>query len=138
MSRAQWDIAFDDSPSLDDFTEIAEAALAEIPAEFRRHIDGVGLRIEDWPDQGTLSRMRIRHPLGLLGLYSGLPLGYKQAGAVVQHVDMIFLYREPILAHWRARGGRLKDIVKHVLVHEIGHHFGLSDADMERIESEAE
>ena len=138
MSRAQWDIAFDDSPSLDAFTEIAEAALAEIPAEFRRHIDGVGLRIEDWPDQGTLRRMRIRHPLGLLGLYSGLPIGYKQAGAVVHHVDMIFLYREPILAHWRARRGRLKDIVKHVLVHEIGHHFGLSDSDMERIESEAE
>jgi predicted Zn-dependent protease with MMP-like domain len=138
MSRTQWGIAFDDNPSLDDFTEIAEAALAEIPAEFRRHIGGVGLRIEDWPDQGTLRRMRIRHPLGLLGLYSGLPLGHKHAGAVVHHVDMIFLYREPILAHWRARGGRLKDMVKHVLVHEIGHHFGLSDADMERIESEAE
>jgi predicted Zn-dependent protease with MMP-like domain len=123
-------------PSLDEFTEIAEAALAEVPAEFRRHIQGVGLRIEDWPDQGTLNRMRIRHPLGLLGLYSGLPLGFKQAGAVVQHVDMIFLYREPILAHWRSRGGRLSDIVKHVLVHEIGHHFGLSDADMARIETE--
>jgi predicted Zn-dependent protease with MMP-like domain len=142
MSRAQWSIAVDDSPSLDEFTELAEAALGEIPAEFRLHIEGVGLRIEDWPDQDTLRRMRIGHPLGLLGLYSGLPIGYKQAGAVVQHVDMIFLYREPILAHWRARGGRLKgplkDLVKHVLVHEIGHHFGLSDADMERIESDAE
>jgi predicted Zn-dependent protease with MMP-like domain len=143
MSRTQWGIALDDGPSLDDFTEIAEAALAEIPAEFRRHIQGVGLRIEDRPDQWTLRRMRIGHPLGLLGLYSGLPLGHKQAGAVVQHVDMIFLYREPILAYWRSRGGpsgggRLKDIVKHVLVHEIGHHFGLSDADMERIEREAE
>jgi len=143
MDRTQWGIAVEDGPSLDDFTELAEAALAEIPSEFRRHIQGVGLRIEDWPDQGTLRRMRIRHPLGLLGLYSGLPIGYKQAGAVVQHVDMIFLYREPILAHWRqmggpSRGGRLKDIVKHVLVHEIGHHFGLSDADMERIESEAD
>ena len=138
MSRAQWGIAVDDSPSLDEFTELAEAALSEIPAEFRRHIDGVGLRVEDWPDQWTLRRMRIGHPLGLLGLYSGLPIGHKQAGAVVQHVDMIFLYREPILAHWRSRGGRLKDMVKHVLVHEIGHHFGLSDADMERIESEPE
>ena len=138
MSRAQWGTVFDDEPSLDDFTEIAEAALAEIPAEFRRHIEGVALRIYDWPDQGTLRQMRIGHPLGLLGLYRGLPIGYKQAGAVVHHVDMIFLYREPILTHWRARGGRLKDIVKHVLVHEIGHHFGLSDADMERIESEAD
>ena len=129
-------------PSLDDFAEIAEAALAEIPEDFKRHIQGVALRIDDWPDQGTLRQMRIRHPLGLLGLYRGLPIGFKQAGAVVQHVDMIFLYREPILAHWRAQGGhrgaQLKDMVKHVLVHEIGHHFGLSDADMERIESEPE
>ena len=122
-------------PSLDDFAEIADAALAEIPEDFKRHIDGVALRIDDWPDQGTLRQMRIRHPLGLLGLYRGLPIGFKQAGAVVQHVDMIFLYREPILAHWRARRGRLKDIVKHVLVHEIGHHFGLSDADMDTIEA---
>jgi predicted Zn-dependent protease with MMP-like domain len=126
-------------PSLDDFAEIAEAALAEIPEDFKRHIDGVALRIDDWPDQGTLRQMRIRHPLGLLGLYRGLPIGFKQAGAVVQHVDMIFLYREPILAHWRARGGgNLQDMIKHVLVHEIGHHFGLSDDDMERIETEAE
>jgi predicted Zn-dependent protease with MMP-like domain len=125
-------------PSLDDFAEIAEAALADIPEEFKRHIQGVALRIDDWPDQGTLRQMRIRHPLGLLGLYRGLPIGFKQAGAVVQHVDMIFLYREPILAHWRARGGaNLKDMIKHVLVHEIGHHFGLSDDDMERIEAEA-
>jgi predicted Zn-dependent protease with MMP-like domain len=125
-------------PSLDEFAEIAEAALAEIPEEFKRHIQGVALRIDDWPDQGTLRQMRIRHPLGLLGLYRGLPIGFKQAGAVVQHVDMIFLYREPILAHWRARGGDLREMIRHVLVHEIGHHFGLSDDDMERIESEAE
>jgi predicted Zn-dependent protease with MMP-like domain len=126
-------------PSLDDFAEIAEAALAEIPEDFKRHIQGVALRIDDWPDQGTLRQMRIGHPLGLLGLYRGLPIGFKQAGGVVQHVDMIFLYREPILAYLRARGGgNLKDMIKHVLVHEIGHHFGLSDADMERIETEAE
>ncbi len=135
MNRA-FSHAFDDDPSLDDFTALAEAALADIPVEFKRHIEGVGLRIEDVPDSGTLRRMRIGHPLGLLGLYSGLPLGYKQAGGVVQHVDMIFLYREPILAFWRSRGGRLGDIIRHVLVHEIGHHFGLSDDDMERIERE--
>ena len=57
---------------------------------------------------------------------------------MVKHVDMIFLYRRPILSHWRARGGDLREMIKHVLVHEIGHHFGLSDADMERIESEPE
>ncbi len=138
MSRAQWAMAIDNDPSLDEFTELAEAALAEIPPEFKRHIEGVALRIDDWPDEGTLRRMRISHPLGLLGLYSGLPIGFKQAGAVVKHVDMIFLYRRPILAHWHARGGDLRAMIKHVLVHEIGHHFGLSDDDMHRIEAEPE
>jgi predicted Zn-dependent protease with MMP-like domain len=128
--------ADEDPSSLDEFTALAEAALAEIPDEFRRHIEGVALRIDDWPDEGILRQMRIAHPLGLLGLYSGLPIGFKQAGAVVKHVDMIFLYRHPILNHWRQRGGKLSEIIRHVLVHEIGHHFGLSDDDMERIEAE--
>jgi predicted Zn-dependent protease with MMP-like domain len=79
--------------------------------------------------------MRIASPRGLLGLYRGLPIAHKQAGAVVQHVDMIFLYRQPILAYWHACGGGLHDLIRHVLVHEIGHHFGLSDRDMARIEN---
>jgi predicted Zn-dependent protease with MMP-like domain len=126
------------APSLDDLAEIAEAALTEIPEEFKRHIQGVALRVDDLPDDATLRHLRIRNPLGLLGLYRGLPIGFKQAGAVVQHVDMIFLYRKPILEFWRTRGGALQDVVRHVLVHEIGHHFGLSDNDMARIENEAD
>ena len=88
------------------------------------------------PRGATLRHLGIANPLGLLGLYRGLPIGFKQAVSVVQHVDMIILYRQPILAHWSARGGSLPDLVKHVLVHEIGHHFGLSDRDMARIEVE--
>jgi len=124
------------APSLDDFAALAEAALADIPDAFKRHIEGVALRIDDWPDDATLRQLRISHPLGLLGLYRGLPIGFKQAGGVVKHVDMIFLYRQPILTHLRARGGDLAEMIRHVLVHEIGHHFGLSDSDMHRIESE--
>jgi predicted Zn-dependent protease with MMP-like domain len=124
-----------DAASLDDFAGIAEAALGEIPEEFRRHLAGVALRVDDWPDAGTLRALHIPDPLGLLGLYRGVPFGMKAAGAIVHDVDMIFLYRRPILAYWRARGGRLEDLIRHVLVHEIGHHFGLSDADMERIEN---
>ena len=120
--------------SLDDFAEMAEAALGEIPEAFRRHLAGVALRVDDWPDAGTLRALRIPDALGLLGLYRGVPFGRKAAGAVVHDVDMIFLYRRPILAYWHAQGGLLEDLIRHVLVHEIGHHFGLSDDDMERIE----
>jgi predicted Zn-dependent protease with MMP-like domain len=127
---------FEQAPSLDDLAALAEAALAEIPDEFRREIEGVGLRIEDLPDEATLRHLGIANPLGLLGLYRGLPIGFKQAVSSVSDVDMIILYRQPILAHWHTRGGALPDLVRHVLVHEIGHHFGLSDRDMERIEAE--
>jgi predicted Zn-dependent protease with MMP-like domain len=82
--------------------------------------------------------LHIDHPLGLLGLYQGLPIGFKQGFVSVQNVDMITLYREPIVAFWRNRGGSLPEIVNHILVHEIGHHFGLTDADMSRIEGESD
>ena len=131
-------MSVDHAPSLDHLAALAEAALAEIPDEFRREIKGVGLRIEDLPDAATLHHLRIANPLGLLGLYRGLPIGFKQAVSAVSNVDMIILYRQPILAFWRTRGGTLPDLVRHVLVHEIGHHFGLSDRDMERIETEGE
>lgn len=122
------------STSLDDFAEIGEAALLEIPEEFRRPLAGVALRVDDWPDAGTLRALRIADPLGLLGLYRGVPFGQKSVLSVTQHLDFIFLYREPILEYWRRRGGPIEELVRHVLVHEIGHHFGLSDADMARIE----
>lgn len=125
---------FDDYPSLDDLAEIAEAALAEIPAEFKRHIEGVALRVDELPDDMTLRGLRIRNPLNLLGLYRGVHIGRKMTRTIVQDVDIIFLYRRPIIEHWRARGGSLTDIVRHVLIHEIGHHFGLSDQDMAQIE----
>jgi predicted Zn-dependent protease with MMP-like domain len=127
-------LRLDNSPSLDDLAKIAEAALADIPAPFRQRIEDVVLRIEELPDDMTLTSLGIGNPLNLLGLYRGVPLGKKRAGAIVQNVDVIFLYRRPLLEQWRLRGGLLGDLVRHVLVHEIGHHFGLSDNDMTRIE----
>ena len=124
-------------PSLDDLAKIAEAALAEIPSDFRQFIEGVALRVDDFPDDETLDALGIESPFDLLGLYRGVDIGHKSNLAVSHDVDMIFLYRRPILEEWCASGVPLKDLIRNVLVHEIGHHFGLSDDDMHRIEDEA-
>lgn len=127
-----------DPTSLEAVTAMAEAALADIPPAFTAKLDGVAIRVAEMPEDWMLRSVGVAHPLGLLGLYSGLPLGHKSVAAVVQHVDTIWLFRRPILAYWRRSGFPLADIVRHVLIHEIGHHFGLSDADMRRIEQQTD
>ncbi len=123
-------------PSLDDIAALGEAALASIPEELRRHIDGVVIRVDDFPDAETEREMALESPFDLLGLYYGIDIGHKEAGFTPEHVDMIFLYRRPILDYWCDSGEDLAQVVRHVLIHEIGHHFGLSDDDMERIEND--
>jgi predicted Zn-dependent protease with MMP-like domain len=122
-------------PSLDDLAEIAEAVLVEMPRELRKHVEGVALRVDDFPDDETLDDLGLESPFDLLGLYRGVDLGHK-SGAIAHDVDMIFLYRRPILDEWSATGEPLRSLVRHVLIHEIGHHFGFSDQDMERLEAE--
>jgi predicted Zn-dependent protease with MMP-like domain len=124
-------------PSLDDLSELAREAFATIPLELRRHVDGVVIRVDEFPDEDTERDMGLETPFDLLGLYRGVDIGHKTAGAVVHDVDMIFLYRRPLLDYWCETGEDLKHLVRHVLIHEIGHHFGLSDDDMERIENTA-
>jgi predicted Zn-dependent protease with MMP-like domain len=123
-------------PHLADMEAIARAALKIIPEELRRHVDGVVIRVEDFPDRETELEMGLESPFDLLGLYRGVSLNHKSVTEIPGEVDMIFLYRRPILDYWCETGEDLDHIVRHVLIHEIGHHFGFSDTDMERIENE--
>ena len=127
-----------EAPDIDHIVALANAALADLPDPFRNLIDGVGLRVEDFPDAETQKEMQLESPFDLLGLYRGVPIGSRDTLATPGDIDMIFLYRRPILDYWCETGEDLQHIVRHVLIHEIGHHFGLSDEDMEAIEEAAE
>ena len=129
---------FTQAPTLDDLEAIAEAAYAGIPRELTRHVDNVVIRVVDFPDDETLDEMGCETEFYLLGLYRGVDLARKSVADVVTSIDMIFLYRRPLLDYWCETSEDLTHLVRHVLIHEIGHHFGLSDDDMERIEAAAE
>ncbi|MFB3134642.1 MAG: metallopeptidase family protein [Rhodospirillales bacterium] len=116
---------------------MARTALKTIPEKLRRHVRGVAIRIEEFPDAETEREMGLESPFDLLGLYRGVSLDRKSVSDTPTDVDMIFLYRRPILDYWCETGEDLTHVIRHVLIHEIGHHFGLSDEDMERIEEEA-
>ncbi|QMW22900.1 metallopeptidase family protein [Sandaracinobacteroides saxicola] len=125
------------APSLDDIERLAQAAVERLPALFRDHLGTVLLRVQDFPDEETLEAMGCESPFDLLGLYQGRPVGDKSVELSGALPDIIFLYRRPLLDEWADSGEALETLVTHVLVHEVGHHFGLSDADMEAIEAAA-
>ena len=127
------------APSLADFEELAETAYARLPARFRKLCEHVVIRVEDFPTDDVLKEMDLESPFDILGLFTGI--GLPQDGAVTETgrlPNMIHLYRRPILDYWAELEEALGTIVTHVLVHEIGHHFGLSDEDMQRLESESD
>ena len=126
------------APTLADFEDMAEDALALIPAELRALAADVIIRIEDFPDAETERDMELDSPFDLLGLYSGIALTDKSVSDPGGTPDMVFLYRRPILDYWCETGEDLTHLIRHVLIHEIGHHFGFSDADMEALEEQAE
>lgn len=127
----------DEAPSIADFERIASDALARLPENFRVHCRDVVIRVEDFPDREVMETMRLASPFDILGLYHGRGEPYDPVNQITHFPDMIYLYRRPMLAYWRAYNDTLEEIVSHVLVHEIGHHFGLSDDDMHKIEGEA-
>jgi predicted Zn-dependent protease with MMP-like domain len=129
---------FGPPPSLDDIADLAERALAAIPARLARHIAGTGITVEELPDDETLDELGIESPLDLTGLYRGTPLTERSVSDVARQPDLIFLYREPILLEWVQTGEDLFRLVRNVIVHEIAHHFGFSDADIAALEQEME
>ena len=130
MSRS-----FETAPSLDEIEALARATLARLPGPFSLHLRDIVLRVEDFADDETLAELGIEDAFALSGVYEGLPLGLKESGAVAAMPDRIRLFRQPILDEWIERGDEtLEHLVAHVLIHEVGHHFGLSDADMEALE----
>jgi predicted Zn-dependent protease with MMP-like domain len=127
------------APSLDEIEALARAALARLPAVFARHLGGVVLQVEDFADEATLAALGIADPFALTGVYEGIALGEKSIDHSGTMPDRIRLFRAPILDEWIERGDEtLEHLVAHVLVHEVGHHFGLSDEDMHALEDAAQ
>src|SRR3984893_9109260 len=122
-------------PSLAEIETLAERALGTIPRQLKRQLGRVVIRVEEFPDEETEAAMALEGPFDILGLYKGVALPHKSVSDPRPNLDMIFLYRRPILDYWCESGEDLGHLVRHVLIHEIGHHFGFSDEDMERIES---
>jgi predicted Zn-dependent protease with MMP-like domain len=116
---------------------LADAAVAALPERFRRHLDGVVVRVEDFADDETLDAMGIEDPFELTGLYSGRSMREESSWASGEMRPIIHLYRRPLLDEWVDTGVSLEALITHVIVHEVGHHFGLSDAEMHAIEEQA-
>lgn len=126
------------APTMDDIEALARQAFESIPDQLRRHVGDVVIRIDEFPDEETFREMGLETEFDLLGLYRGVSLDQREAAGSRQEIDMIFLYRRPLLDYWCETGEELGHLVRHVLIHEIGHHFGLSDDDMEALERLAE
>jgi predicted Zn-dependent protease with MMP-like domain len=136
MSSAAHPLRDAKAPSLDDFAAIADAAFAALPPRFRELAGEVVCQVQDFADDAVLDDLGIEDSFELTGLYQGADLLARSLSDPVPSISHVFLYRRPILDEWAERGDvSLSTLIAHVLVHEIGHHFGLSDEDIDAIEA---
>lgn len=126
------------APSLADFEGLASEAYSRLPDNFRGLCEDLVIRVEDFPTEDVLETMGLESEFDLLGLFQGVGLPFQAPSAPQSLPNLIWLYRRPILDYWAEHDETLTDIITHVLVHEIGHHFGLSDDDIDAIEAEAD
>ena len=124
------------APTLEGIEQLAQEAYRGIPKRLRRHVESVPIRVEEFPDEETCDAMGIESPFDLMGLYRGVSLDRKSVMDATPQLDMIFLYRRPLLDYWCETGEELGHLIRHVLIHEIGHHFGFSDDDIDAIEAQ--
>jgi predicted Zn-dependent protease with MMP-like domain len=126
------------APSLAEMETMAHAVFERLPRRFRELCEGVIIRVDDFPTEEVLDEMGAESEFDLLGLFQGVGLPQQSRDDIARLPNMVWLYRRPILDYWAEHDDTLGHIVRHVLIHEIGHHFGLSDDDMEAIEAQAE
>lgn len=126
------------APAIEEIEQLAARAMRSLPAVLRAYCRDVIVKVLDFPDDETIEQLELETPFDILGLYTGVDLPARSISDVGRLPDIVQLYRRPILDYWCESGETLGHIVRHVLIHEIGHHFGLSDEDMERLEENAE
>lgn len=128
---------FGSAPGPATFEALAHAAFARIPSLFAEHLDGITVHVEEFADDETLHAVGLDDPFQLTGLYHGRPMSEESVWTSGEFRPRIVLYRQPLLAEWCESGVTLEDLVTHVVVHEVGHHFGLSDEQMHALEDSA-
>lgn len=126
------------APSLEEMEVVTGEIYRRLPAKFRAMCEGLVIQVDDFPTDEVLDLLGIESEFDLLGFFQGVGLPFRSESAAVQMPNMIWLYRRPILDYWAEHDETLGAVIAHVLVHEIGHHFGLSDGDMEGIEAQSD
>jgi predicted Zn-dependent protease with MMP-like domain len=137
-TKAPSPVSWSRAPSLAEIEEIAHRVFDALPEKFRAPCDGLIIRVDEFPSDDILDEFGADTLFDLMGLFQGVGVPFRHESDPVQMPNMIWLYRRPILDYWASHDDTLEAIVRHVLVHEIGHHFGMSDSDMEAIEKAAD